>query len=93
MKYILNPLDETETAQLIQFRLEQAGLSSGRVLFSPEAVRMIYQSTQGYPRKIALLCHSALEQLVMRDSQLVEGRIIQELVANESQWAGADAAA
>ena len=91
MKYILNPLDEEETTQLIQFRLEQAGLTNGRTLFSPEAVRLIYQGTQGYPRKIALVCHSALEQLVMRERSLVDAPMVQELLANESQWADAAA--
>lgn len=91
MKYLLNPLDEAETAQLIQFRLEQAGLSNGRALFSPEAIRAVYRFTQGYPRKIAMLCHNALETLVMRERPLVDEAVIQELIADESRWADASA--
>src|SRR3989338_1088102 len=53
LKYLLNPLDEQETAELIQFRLDAAGLSEGRQLFTPEAIRQIHRFTGGYPRRIA----------------------------------------
>ncbi len=86
LKYIVNPLDEQETAQMVRFRLEQAGLTNGRILFSPEAIRAMYQFTQGYPRKIALVCHNALEALVMRERSIVDEPLIQELMADESRW-------
>jgi general secretion pathway protein A len=86
LKYIINPLDEQETAQMIRFRLEQAGLADGRPLFSPEAIQAVYRLTQGYPRKIAMLCHNALEALVMREQPVIEEALIQELVSGESRW-------
>ena len=86
LKYIINPLSEEETAQMIEFRLHSAGLANGRLLFGSDAVRAIYQFTQGYPRKIALLCHNALEALVMHDKQLVDDALIQELIRDESRW-------
>lgn len=88
LKYILNPLDEEETAQLIHFRLAQAGLADGRRLFSPEAIRAVHRATQGYPRKIAMMCHHALEALVMHERLLVDEAFIRELVADESRWVG-----
>ena len=87
LKYIINPLSEEETAQMIAFRLHSAGLPEGHTLFAPEAVRAVYRSTQGYPRRIALLCHSALEALVMHDKRIVDDAIIQELIRDESRWA------
>ncbi len=86
LKYIINPLSEDETAQMIQFRLRSAGLGEGRALFAPEAVRTIHRFTQGYPRKIALLCHNALEALVMHDKRIVDETIVQELIHDESRW-------
>ena len=86
LKYIINPMDEQETAEMIRFRLEQAGLTDGRELFNPEAVRTVYHATQGYPRKIAMLCHNALEALVMYEKSVVDEPLIQELVAHESRW-------
>jgi len=88
MKYILNPLDEMETVQLIQFRLEQAGLPPGRALFTADAVRAVYAATQGYPRRIALLCHNALELAVMKDAASVDAGMIADLVKDEVRWRG-----
>lgn len=83
LKYVLNPLDEQETKQLIEFRLRQAGLPEGDQLFSDEALRDIFQATQGYPRRIAVLCHDALEQLVMEQRALVSPELIRSLIARE----------
>ena len=86
LKYIINPLDEHEVAALMKFRLAHAGLPDGRVLFSDEAVHAIHRFTQGYPRKISMLCHNALEALVMKERSIVDDALIQELIADESRW-------
>lgn len=80
LKFTINPLDESETKEMIEFRLKQAGYNQQNNLFSDEAVRMIYQHTQGYPRRIALLCHDALETLVMKDKFVVDSEIINSLI-------------
>lgn len=92
LKYIINPLNEQETAELIRFRLEQAGLAEGRMLFSSEAIRAIYRLTQGYPRKISMLCHDILETVVMREQPMAERALIEELRFDESRWVEAPAA-
>ena len=86
LKYIINPLSGEETAQLIQFRLDSAGLSGSEVLFLPEAMTAIHRFTQGYPRKISLLCHNALEALVMHDQHVVDAALIEGLIRDESRW-------
>ena len=48
-------------------------------------MELIYQYTQGYPRKIANLCHAALEQLVMEEKQLVEEDIIRGIIEREKE--------
>jgi len=85
LKYILNPLDVNETKDMIDFRLKQAGYDSGEKLFTEKATDLIYQHTQGYPRKIANLCHSALEELVMKDRNAVEEDIIMEIVERDRE--------
>ena len=85
LKYVLNPLDERETKELITFRLEQAGYRDREPLFSDEAVREIYYATQGYPRRIALLCHDALERLVMDNHPVVSAALIRSLVGKERE--------
>ena len=86
LKYIINPLDEQETWDLIRFRLQSAGCANPDGLFTREAVRAVYQATQGYPRKIALLCHNALEALVMHDKPSVDEALVQSLSQRENNW-------
>ncbi len=83
LKYIINPLDEYETRDMIEFRLKQAGYNGGGKLFSDGAVKLIQEHTMGYPRKIAVLCHNALEELVMRDKKVVDESIMINVIRNE----------
>jgi len=86
LKYTINPLDENETREMIEFRLKQAGYSAQDKLFTDEAVRAVYQQTQGYPRKIAKLCHDALETAVMKDALRIDADIVDGLVADEAAY-------
>ena len=89
LRYVLNPLDERETKELIHFRLAQAGFRSREPLFADEAIREIYYATQGYPRRIALLCHDALERLVMDSQPTVSADLIRRLAGRERELQGA----
>ncbi len=86
LKYTVNPLDARETREMIEFRLAQAGFNSGRMLFTDEAVKLIYSYTQGYPRGIAALCHNALESIVMKQRNLVDRDMIQTLIRKETNF-------
>lgn len=82
LKYTINPLDEFETKEMIEFRLKAAGYQGYTPLFTDEAIKLIYQSTQGYPRKIAMLCHDALEEAVMKDAHQIDEKVVAELAAD-----------
>lgn len=79
LKYTINPLDESETKRLIEFRLKKAGYRGQRNLFTDEAIKLIYQHTQGYPRRIAMLCHDALEALIMKERTIIDIEMIKDL--------------
>ena len=83
LKYSINPLDELETREMIGFRLRQAGLNGGAPLFTDQAIGLIFQHTQGYPRRIATLCHDCLEALVMKDSRIVDEAIVNTLLSQD----------
>lgn len=83
LKYIINPLEEEELNELIDFRLKQAGYVSRYPLFVDDAIRVIYDYSQGYPRKVAMLCHDALEYMVMHKKEAVTKEIVQELIQRE----------
>ena len=101
LKYVLNPLDEAEVREMIDFRLEQAGAGSGtaaaraaspedasRALFTDSAIHLIWGHTRGYPRKVAMLCHNALEHLVMYDKTVVDADVVRTLIGAEVRGTG-----
>ncbi|MBI4355432.1 MAG: AAA family ATPase [Candidatus Omnitrophica bacterium] len=82
-KSTLEPLDLDETREMILFRLQEAGYRSRLPLFLDEAVEEIYHCTEGYPRRIAMLCHRALRQLVMQSGRSVNRALVDELIQQE----------
>lgn len=83
LKYVLNPLDEQETKELIEFRLRASGYRANVPFFTDGAITQVYQYTQGYPRRISMLCHNALKSLVMESKPVVDAEIIQNLIARD----------
>lgn len=83
LKYIINPLDEKETKEMIDFRLRHAGLPPEKTLFDPESIHCIYEQSQGYPRRIAMLCHNALEELIIEGKSVVDTDIITKVINRE----------
>lgn len=83
LKYLINPLDESETKQMIEFRLKEAGYIAAAPLFTDEAVKLIYEHTQGYPRKIALLCHDCVEKIIMDEKKAVDRDVAQAVIDEE----------
>lgn len=84
LKYIINPLDEKETKEMIEFRLKEAGLDPSKQLFSDTAIKFIFEYAQGYPRKISVLCHNALEALVMNGKSIVDEDVIGDVIKKEA---------
>ena len=91
-KYTLNPLDFSETKDMIEFRIAQAGYKAHMKLFLDEAIRSIHQYSKGYPRRITMLCHRALKELVLKNKVVVDSQLINELIQNDIQsgWHGKD---
>ena len=79
-RFTLNPLGFRETKDMIQFRIRQAGYLAAAPLFLDEAIGLIHQVSRGYPRRITLLCHRALKNLVLRNKWAVDEGMIRELV-------------
>ncbi|MCQ9207726.1 MAG: AAA family ATPase [Omnitrophica bacterium] len=88
LKYVINPLEESEVKELIGFRLRRAGYVSRYPMFSDKAINAIYNYTQGYPRKITLMCHDALEHLIMSKKEIVDKELVQELIQKDVKPVG-----
>ena len=82
-KYMLNPFSLQETEEMINFRIRKAGYKAKMHLFLKDAILEIHQATQGYPRRITMLCHKALKELVMRNRSVVSAGVIEDIVQNE----------
>lgn len=83
LKYVLNPLDEQETKEMINFRLGCAGLQPHMSFFTDEAISEIHRYTQGYPRRISMLCHNALKALVMGNKTVVDLGVVQGIISSD----------
>lgn len=59
VRYHLEPLSKEEVMQYIKHRLEVAGAKVD-IKFTPGAVDLIYEYTEGVPRKINILCDRIL---------------------------------
>lgn len=84
LKYIINPLDEKETKELIEFRLKEAGCEPARKLFTDEAINRVFEYAGGYPRKISIACHNALEALVMHNRPVIDDELMAGVIAKEA---------
>lgn len=83
LKYVLNPFDEQETKEMIEFRLKKAGASEGSHFFTDGAIKEVQRCSKGYPRRIAKICHNALREMVMKNRPRLEAEDIREIAEEE----------
>jgi general secretion pathway protein A len=84
LKCMLEPLDVAEAREMVQFRLREAGYQSRLTLFTDDAIEAIHEAAEGYPRRIAMVCHKALRRLVMSKLRVVDAPLIDELLQEEA---------
>ena len=87
LRYVLNPLQEHEVAEMIGFRLQVAGYRGEQPLFTDDAVAAIYEATGGLPRPITMLCHHALEHIVLNEQETVDREVIALCADREAVFA------
>jgi general secretion pathway protein A len=76
----LAPLDEDETREYIEKRLQIAGAPlQGDLIFPPETVAMVYRHSHGLPRLINTICENALIASYARQSLSVNPEIINDV--------------
>jgi type II secretory pathway predicted ATPase ExeA len=77
----LEPFGSEETARYIAHRLQVAGYEGGP-LFSPGALRLVTEESQGIPRKINGLCFSALSLACAMERKQVDIGMMEEVIAD-----------
>lgn len=78
----LEPFGSDDTARYIAHRLRVAGYE-GAAPFTPEALRMVAEQSQGIPRKINGLCFSALSLGCATGKKQIDSEIMQEAIADQ----------
>ncbi|MBM3326495.1 MAG: transposase [Calditrichaeota bacterium] len=86
--YMLNPLNEADTREMIEFRLHQAGWDGNRTIFTEEAFKELFVSTRGYPRRITILCHNCLIEMLRADRAYIDADLVQKVVSSQVSFNG-----
>jgi general secretion pathway protein A len=84
-KFTLFPFNLGETKEMVNFRVRQAGYRNKSNVFLDDAIREIYDATGGYPRRITILCHKALKQMILKNRYVVDGQIIRGILQEEER--------
>ncbi len=81
IRYHLNTLDDTHTANYIDHRLRMAG--QGRRIFTDQAIKLIFDFTRGIPREINNICDIALLAGSSRAVRELDERIVAEVIKDK----------
>jgi len=79
VRYHLNPLDLLETRSYIENRLKVAG--GGKVEFMEDAMRLVFDKSQGIPRMINIVCDRALTAAFIDESRNIEAETVRKAVS------------
>lgn len=80
----LDPLDAQQTRRYIDFRIEVA--KGSKTLFTPHAVRLIYELSGGIPRIINNLCDLALVYGYGNNRKFIDHGIIESILADQIRF-------
>jgi len=84
-KFTLYPFALEETKEMINFRIRRAGYKSKINLFLDDAIRQIHSVSGGYPRRIIMLCHKALKQLILKNKYVVDAALVESILDEEEK--------
>jgi len=80
----VRPLAVTEVQDYIQHRLFVAGRESP--LFTPEACAKIADASQGIPRRINILCDTALVYGFSAEADIIDLGLVEEVLSDKSEF-------
>lgn len=82
--YFIDPLTRKEAGEYIAHRLKVAGVSDPRLIFTEEAVDLLFHHTRGVPRLINIFCDSALLTGYVEGSSLITAGTIATVARERS---------
>ena len=84
VRYLIKPLDEFDTGELIMHRLRVAGFSGEKTPFTPDAIHEIHKISKGSPRVILQLADNAMLMAMARKEKMVDGFLTHEVAEEYS---------
>ncbi len=76
LNYYIEPLTLEETGEYVRHRLKIAGTTEE--IFNTSAIKEIYASSQGFPRKINILCDHCLMSGYADEKKVITSSIVKE---------------
>ncbi|WP_459944776.1 AAA family ATPase [Desulfocastanea catecholica] len=76
LNYYIEPLTVEETGAYIQHRLKIAGTTER--IFHPSAVKAIYDFSEGFPRRINIICDHCLMSGYAEDQRIITSSIVRD---------------
>lgn len=84
IRHTLQPLDVTETGEMIHHRLRVAGYSGEHSLFTPDAIYELHRHTGGTPRLICQLADNALLVGMAQKAKNIDGFLMHGIVSEQT---------
>ncbi len=85
IRFHIKPLDFYETQKYIYYRLHATSEEETTVEFTQRALRKIYNTTKGLPRKINALCDHTLLAAYVKESFVIDPALVQK-AKKELKW-------
>lgn len=76
--YVISAMDLEDTTRFIDHRLKVAGLKKQDRFISPKAKELIYEHTGGYPRKIVIMCHNLIIDMITSQKDKIDAAAVFE---------------
>jgi type II secretory pathway predicted ATPase ExeA len=80
----LEPLGTEDVTKYIAYRLQMAGAK--KPIFSRRAAQRVSEASEGVPRRINVLCDTALVYAFSQDASVVDTQIIDEVIKDKKEY-------
>lgn len=80
----IKPFEAADVQSYIQYRLEVAGREAP--LFTPEACARIAEASRGIPRRINILCNTALVYGFSAESERIDLDLVEEVLSDKAEF-------
>ena len=83
MTNFLDPLDAEEVGRYVRHRLGVAGYQ-GKPLFTPDALQLVAEESQGIPRNVNNICFGAMSMAFALHRKKIDREIVESVAADQS---------